>query len=528
MAATEDAPPFIAVAASPVIVGRSGEATLRLLHPTISRRHATITRRDKGFTLEDHDSRFGTVVNGARVRKATLRTGDRVQFGSSAVYRVEPEGLQLDLAAEGIALTVQGLAIDLPRTLNVGSFFNRILPLNSSKGVRPDNQTLIKNISFRVRSDSFVGILGPSGAGKSTVLNYLASHLVPGEGRLLFDGQHDVRDELEAYRAMLGHVSQDDVVFGSLTIRENLSYAARLRLGEQIQVVDIEETINPVLDRVGLLEHAPKPVAVISGGQARKRLSVAIELLRRPRLLLLDEPTSGLDPASEAHLMEQLRHLSRQGTTVVCTTHLMENVQLLDEVIVLGLIGKTGRIAYAGPPDDLLQHFGCRTFADLYEALESGKFEPFEPTALSVDPMSHEVSQEKPRANASLPDPPHRLGFGQLAARSGADTSWNQFPIVVGRALRLVSRDRGLALAIFAQPLILGLLVCLTQYDVDKLLPVLFFAVVIAIWLGLNNSARDLVRERRHYLRDRLAGLQPSAYLVRRRSSTPPSAPCNS
>ena len=91
MAATEDAPPFIAVAASPVIIGRSGEVTLRLLHPTISRRHATITRRDKGFTLEDHDSRFGTVVNGARVRKVTLRTGDRVQFGSAAVYRVEPE-----------------------------------------------------------------------------------------------------------------------------------------------------------------------------------------------------------------------------------------------------------------------------------------------------------------------------------------------------------------------------------------------------------------------------------------------------
>jgi ABC transport system ATP-binding/permease protein len=521
MAATEDAPPFIAVAASPVIIGRSGEATLRLLHPTISRRHATITRRDKGFALEDHDSRFGTVVNGARVRKATLRTGDRVQFGSSAVYRVESGGLQLDVAAEGISLAAQNLAIYLPRTLNLGSILHGLLPLDRSKVptglVRPESHPLIKNISFRVQSNSFVGILGPSGAGKSTVLNCLASYLIPGKGRLLFDGQRDIRDELDTYRTMLGHVSQDDVVFGSLTIRENLAYAARLRLGDRIQVVDIEETISQVLDRVGLLEHATKPVAVLSGGQ-RKRLSVAIELLGRPRLLLLDEPTSGLDPASEAHLMEQLRHLARQGTTIVCTTHLMENVLLFDEVIVLGLLDHTGRIAYTGPPDDLLQRFGHRGFADLYEALESGRFEPFEPagdepTALTGDPMLHEVRQEKPGSDTSVPRPPRRLGVGQLATRSGADTSWRQFPIVVGRALRLVRRDRGLVLAIFAQPLILGLLVCLTQYDVDKLLPVLFFAVVIAIWLGLNNSARDLVRERRHYLRDRLAGLHPGAYL---------------
>ena len=270
-----------------------------------------------------------------------------------------------------------------------------------------------------------------------------------------------------------------------------------------------------------------------SAAASRKRLSVAIELLRRPRLLLLDEPTSGLDPASEAHLMEQLRHLARQGTTVVCTTHLMENVLLFDEVIVLGLLDETGRIAYAGPPDDLLQRFGHRGFADLYEALESGRFEPLEPagdepTALSGDPMSHEVRQEKPRSDTSVPRPPRRLGVGQLATRSGADTNWRQFPIVVGCALRLVRRDRGLVLAIYAQPLILGLLVCLTQYDIDKLLPVLFFAVVIAIWLGLNNSARDLVRERRHYLRDRLAGLHPVHTWEQRRSSTPRSGPCSS
>jgi hypothetical protein len=86
--------------------------------------------------------------------------------------------------------------------------------------------------------------------------------------------------------------------------------------------------------------------------------------------------------------------------------------------------------------------------------------------------------------------------------------------VVIGRrAVQLVLRDRGLVVAMFAQPVLLGLLVALAQYDASKPFPILFFAAVIAIWLGLNNSARDLIRERRHYVRDRLAGLSPAAYL---------------
>ena len=115
--------------------------------------------------------------------------------------------------------------------------------------------------------------------------------------------------------------------------------------------------------------------SVLSGGQ-RKRLSVAVELLKRPRILLLDEPTSGLDTASEANLMEQLRYVASRGTTVICTTHLMENVRLLDNLIVLGVLDGVGRIAYVGPPGELFGHFGCRSFADLYEELSAGRFVP--------------------------------------------------------------------------------------------------------------------------------------------------------
>ena len=203
-------------------------------------------------------------------------------------------------------------------------------------------------MGFRIRPDSFVGILGPSGAGKSTLLNALASYRVPASGRIIFDGRHDLRVDPNAYRATLGHVPQDDVVYRSLTARENLAFAARLRLGDVAAAVEVDSAVARTLERVELAGHDDKPVAALSGGQ-RKRLSVAVELLRRPRLLLLDEPTAGLDPASEAHLMEGLRSLAHRGTTIVCTTHLMENLGLLDEVIALGVVASEGRLGLRRP-----------------------------------------------------------------------------------------------------------------------------------------------------------------------------------
>ncbi len=524
----QDPPQFLVIVAAPVVVGRSGEATLRLLHPTISRRHATLTRTGGGLAVEDHDSRFGTFVNGARVRSTILRRGDRVEFGSAIAYRVEADGLRLDVAAEGLELHASGLTISIPRGPGLGPLLGGLLRLGPatwrSDPIQDEERPLVRDVDFHIRPDSFVGILGPSGVGKSTILNCLAGYRVPDRGRIVFGGHRDVHAEPDDYRALLGHVPQDDVIYRTLTGRENLTYAARLRLGVKVPVSAVDAAVGEALGRVGLAEHADKPAGVLSGGQ-RKRLSVAIELLRRPRLLLLDEPTSGLDPAGEAHLMEQLRHLARRGTTVVCTTHLMDNLHLLDEVIVLGLADRVGRLAYAGPPDGLLSHFGCRHFADLYEALESGGFEPVGPSRVG--------SPDAAPGPIVLPE--GRMSDAGRAVGAGSDTGTlasdhrpatdgppggatsvagpGQFPIVTRRALVILRRDRGLVLAMFAQPLLLGLLVCLIQYDADKPLPLLFFAVVVSIWLGLNNSARDLVRERRHYVRDRLAGLDPGAYL---------------
>jgi ABC-type multidrug transport system ATPase subunit len=328
---------------------------------------------------------------------------------------------------------------------------------------------------------------------------------------MLFDHDRDIAANIEEYRAMLGHVPQADVVYGSLTVRQNLLFAARLRAAGLAELNHAVESVDHVLAQVGLDEHSEKLAGILSGGQC-KRLSVAVELLKRPRLLLLDEPTSGLDPASETSLMEQLRYLASQGTSVVCTTHLMDNLRLFDRLVVLGLVDGVGRVAYVGQPDGFQRQFDCRSFADVYDKLAEGKFSPLTNSAQDVP------SSPSERAGSSTVSPRRgtssvRSKLTSMVSKTIADNSWLQLLLLSWRAGLLIYRDRGLWITMLAQPLVLGLLVCLTQFAASEATMLNFFCIVVSIWLGLNNSARDLVRERRNYVRERLAGLRPESYL---------------
>ena len=499
MSVQDNDPDFAPLGQRPLEVGRSSQAGLRLFHPTVSRRHATLTPSGDGIMVVDHDSRFGTFVNGVRVRQVSVQPGDRIQFGTMTAYRLQANGLKRDVASQGAAIAAAGVTI--------------------SKGGR----ILVADAAFAIQPNAFVGVLGPSGAGKSTLLNCIASYQRVQEGRIVFDDKRDVNEDREEYRAILGHVPQDDVVYLSLTVQESLHFAARIQLGSETDPTELERAVEQALERVGLTEHADKRTFVLSGGQ-RKRLSVAVELLKRPRILLLDEPTSGLDPASEANLMEQLRYVAGRGTTVICTTHLMENVRLLDSLIVLGVKDGMGRIAYVGPPAGLLEHFGCRNFADLYEELSAGRFVPQTVAAEKSAVAGNGPEKVLAPALGAVVAPnvrPHASGgqraagptLRELVARALTSSASQQALTVGSRALLNILRDRGLWQMMLAQPLILGSLVSLTQFAAAGIVPIYFFTVMISIWLGLNNAARDLVRDRKHYVRERLSGLRPAAYL---------------
>jgi ABC-type multidrug transport system fused ATPase/permease subunit len=142
----DSGPEVVLVTEGAVLIGRDPDSDCYMPHSTVSRWHATLSRTASGLVVADQDSRFGTFVNGVRVRTVALHVGDRVQFGSARPYRVHADGLRLDGVAWGLALSAQELSV--------------------ARG----GHTLVQGASFDIVPDSFVGILGPSGAGKSTLL----------------------------------------------------------------------------------------------------------------------------------------------------------------------------------------------------------------------------------------------------------------------------------------------------------------------------------------------------------------------
>lgn len=494
MTGERENPPFILLSKLPVEVGRSPRCQIVLPVATVSRRHAALLLRDGRVVVVDRESDFGTYVNSERVLERVIQPGDRVRFGHRIVYEFTSDGFHLrSHQPHEIQLELVGIA---------------------RRG-----RLLVDGMTTTLKPGTFVGILGPSGVGKSLLLKTLAGYFSPEKGRILWDGR-DVWSQREEYLQHVGFVPQTDILFDALTIEENLAFAARLRLPRFTPEMR-SRAVKDVVERLQLGPHARKPVTELSGGQ-RKRVSAAIELLRGPHVLLLGEPTSGLDPGNEARFLEDLRQVTRrQGTLVVLSTHSPAAFKLFDRLLVLRRQGGVGRLAYDGPPEGLLQEFQGKDAADWFETLETGAA-TFEPGAVDsggpprrTAPEFQDDAPTPQRANSTTDRwPAGRPAVSQLARTQDVPRLSRQLALVVQRCSATISRDRALVAMMILQPLLLGLLVVFSQYNPGKIDPIVFFTVVIAIWLGMNNVVRDLVRERRQYIRDRMSGLRAEAYLA--------------
>jgi len=482
-------PATIPLSGSDVTVGRSRSCSFVLEHASVSRSHAKLTRVGEGWALEDQGSRFGTFINGTRVARVVVKVGDLVRFGSALPYRYDGKCLRVESESQGIALRIENL------------------------GLRRGSRWLLRDLSADIVSGGFIGLLGRSGAGKSLLIGCLSGAIGSSEGTIWFDGQQKISESLDYYQSRLGVVTQDDLVFTSLTVQENLRYAARLRLPSAGRRA-VTEAIQESLHKVGLEGQSGLPVHKLSGGQ-RKRVSLAIELLKRPRLLLLDEPTSGLDPGTQARLMDVLRSLARQGITIICATHTPDTMHYFDEVMVLGRSAESPTCVFQGAPDHLLGHFGVRSMADLFDILQTGKAamehkggEPRE--EYTRRPLTAGGSSEVTTGASHVHQPP---AIVPQARQPGLLQAVAQVRLSFARTLKGLIRDRLACTLTIVQPLVLAFLVVLTQCNQGRSFYVFFFLVVSAIWLGMTLTVRDLVRERRLYVRDRLAGISPAAYL---------------
>ena len=215
---------------------------------------------------------------------------------------------------------------------------------------RYGSRVALDDVSLSVAPGTFVALLGPNGGGKSTLFRICATLQRASEGSVLVFGD-DVRTDAAAVRRRLGVVFQSPALDQRLTVRENLLHHGRLY---GLQGRPLRAGIDEALARVGLTDRARDVVSRLSGG-LKRRAEIAKGLMTRPSLLLLDEPTTGLDPGVRRDLWRDLASIrASDGTTIVLTTHLLDEAAAADHVFVLD----HGRLVVDGAPDTLTRMVG--------------------------------------------------------------------------------------------------------------------------------------------------------------------------
>jgi len=202
----------------------------------------------------------------------------------------------------------------------------------------------VASTSFSVRRGEIFGLLGPNGAGKTTTFRMLCG-LLPASGGQLRVAGVDLRHARAQARQRIGYVSQKFALYGNLTVRENLSFfggAYGLR-GQRLR--DRMDTVLRQFDLEGELD---APSGQLPGGY-RQRLAMATGLLHEPEILFLDEPTSGADPLARRAFWRRITALAEGGTTVVITTHFMEEAEYCDRIV----IQDAGRVLAIGTPHEV-------------------------------------------------------------------------------------------------------------------------------------------------------------------------------
>lgn len=208
------------------------------------------------------------------------------------------------------------------------------------------DKTAVRDVDLKVRRGGCFGLLGPNGAGKTTTLRMVYGVTQPSAGSVSVFGL-DVASELRAVRRRLGVTLQENALVEPLSPEDNLRIFGRYH---RLHGAALEKRVDEMMEFLDLRSHAGLPVKALSGGYQR-RLAIAMSLMNDPELLILDEPTTGLDPAIRQALWEKIRALQRSGTTVLLTTHYMDEAErLCDEVAVFA----AGSIRALGAPRNLI------------------------------------------------------------------------------------------------------------------------------------------------------------------------------
>ena len=289
-----------------VLIGRGDDCDIKLVNDRVSRHHCEILYKDGHYELHDLGSTNGTYVDGVRVTRTVLRNG--------AVINVPAQVFAFTGGMLHYHAHQSGISIQLVNVYKTVKNANTGKPLN-----------IVDGTSLQVEPNSFVVLVGGSGTGKSSLLTCITGTAPCTAGSVKFDGL-DTRSNRNAFEAALGYVPQKDIMHDNLTVEQSLTYTAKLRIAHDATRAEIAAAVAHAIEAVDLQGREKTFISKLSGGQ-KKRVSIAMELLANPRLLILDEPTSGLDPLMQREFFSILRERSKQGMTVFLSSHILSEVQ---------------------------------------------------------------------------------------------------------------------------------------------------------------------------------------------------------
>ena len=400
----------------------------------------------------------------------------------------------------------------------------------------PDSDNGMHDLNFTLRSGEFLAVMGGSGTGKSTLLSILNGTLTPQEGRITING-HDI-SEPQA-RNLIGFVPQDDLLIEELTVYQNLYYTAKLCFEgmseEEIDKRVIKTLRDLELDGAKDLKVGSPIRKYISGGQ-RKRLNIALELIREPAVLFLDEPTSGLSSADTEKVINLLKEQTLKGKLIVANIHQPSRdvYKLFDR---LWLLDKGGYPVFDGNPIEAITYF--KTAANYADAETSAC-----PTCGNVNPEivlniidekalnnSGEISDER----KMTPKEWHELYLKNAPKLEQPEVSeippseqrkpgvWRQFLIFLERNFKTKATNRQyLAIALLQAPVLALICAMLTRYappegysvmNNKNLVSYFFMAVIVATFIGMSGSAEEIIKDRALLKRERFLQLSYGSYI---------------
>ncbi|NQX97334.1 MAG: ATP-binding cassette domain-containing protein [Flavobacteriales bacterium] len=400
--------------------------------------------------------------------------------------------------------------------------------------------------SFTEESGRMVGIMGASGAGKSTLLNLLNGAYTPTTGQITINGVN-IHSEPEKIEGVIGYVSQDDLLIEELTVFQNLYYNAKLCF-DRMSEKDITKRVIDVLNSIGLYETKDLKVGspmekTISGGQ-RKRLNIALELIREPAVLFVDEPTSGLSSRDSENIMDLLKELALKGKLIFVVIHQPSSdiYKMFDNLLILDTGGYP---IYNGNPIDAVVYFkelANHVNSDESECLSCGNvnseqiFDIIEGRVVDeygiatknrkVDPTEwYSNYQEKVAQNTADFDKTNEA----LNIISNIPNKWKQFKVFITRdVLSKMTNTQYLLINFLEAPFLAFILAYLLRYyntdsnnelgyifrENENFPAYLFMSVIVALFIGLTVSAEEIFRDQRIRKREKFLNLSKGGYLA--------------